>query len=289
MKAPFTALLTGLLAVLLLAQPAEAARLGGARSFGVQRAMPPSPQRIAPQAAPQTAPRATPQAAQPAPAGNRWLGPLAGLAAGLGLGWLLSQGGFGGMMATVLMGMLAVMVVFALIRLFMRPRAQPMQYAAAGGEPAVSAPPVMAPAMAETRAEPPAESALSTQPATIPSDFDSAGFLRQAKLNFIRLQEANDSGDLNALREVTTDSMYNALLADLRPHRPAQHTDVVNLNANLLEVATEGDNHWASVRFYGTIREDEAGAGSAFEEVWHLQKPVSGRSGWLLAGIQQVS
>ena len=288
MNAPWKTLLTIIITVfaatLLLPQQADAARLGGARSFGVQRSLPSTPSRVAPTA---PAPRAAPAPqTQPTPAGNRWLGPLAGLAAGLGLGWLLSQGGFGGMMATALMGMLAIMAVFALVRLFTRPRAgpRPMQYASMGQgqEPVISENPVMEPAAAPQRAPMPVGAS------TIPADFDSDGFLRQAKLNFIRLQEANDRGDINVLREVTTDTMYDAILADLRPHRPAQHTDVVNLNANLLEVASEGDNHWASVRFYGTLREED-GAAAPFEEVWHLQKPVSGRSGWLLAGIQQVS
>jgi len=291
MKAPWksilTVMITVLVAALWLPQQADAARLGGARSFGIQRSLPPTPSRVAPTA---PAPRAAPAAPQPqpAPAGNRWLGPLAGLAAGLGLGWLLSQGGFGGMMAAALMGMLAIMVVFALVRLFMRTRTgpRPLQYASMGQEPVIAENPVVEPAAAAPGA--PAAVSAPTSAPTIPADFDSAGFLRQAKLNFIRLQEANDRGDINALREVTTDTMYDAILADLRPHRPAQHTDVVNLNANLLEVATEGDNHWASVRFYGTIRED-GGDGAPFEEVWHLQKPASGRSGWLLAGIQQVS
>ena len=284
MKVLLTILITGLLMAGLPDQ-SQAARLGGARSFGVQRPIAPSQQRMAPaQSAPQSA-QSAPAKTPPAPAapGNRWLGPLAGLAAGLGLGWLLSQGGFGGLMATALMGLLAVMAVFALLRLFMRPRleSQPMQFAQMGQGPVADAPPV------ETSPTAPEPRVIESAPA-IPDGFDSAAFLRQAKLNFIRLQEANDRGDVNTLREVTSDSMFDTLMADLQSHRPAQHTDVVNLNANLLEVATEGDKHWASVRFHGTIREDE-GEAAPFEEVWHLQKPVTGASGWVLAGIQQVS
>ena len=72
------------------------------------------------------------------------------------------------------------------------------------------------------------------------------------------------------------------------PAPAAQPTDVVNLDASLVEVTTEGDSHWASVRFQGTIREDGREP-AQFDEVWNLQKPVSGNAGWLLAGIQQVS
>jgi predicted lipid-binding transport protein (Tim44 family) len=42
------------------------------------------------------------------------------------------------------------------------------------------------------------------------------------------------------------------------------------------------------VRFSGAIREDAGATATPFEEIWHLQKPVDGSSGWLLAGIQQV-
>jgi predicted lipid-binding transport protein (Tim44 family) len=61
------------------------------------------------------------------------------------------------------------------------------------------------------------------------------------------------------------------------------------LNASLLEVVTEGGAHWASVRFFGNLRESPQAAPEAFEEVWNLRKPVDGSTGWLLAGIQQIS
>jgi len=66
----------------------------------------------------------------PAPAGNRWLGPLAGLAIGAGLGALFAGGGLGGAMGNVLLALLAAGVVMFLISKFRKP--QPMQYAAAG-------------------------------------------------------------------------------------------------------------------------------------------------------------
>ena len=73
----------------------------------------------------------------------------------------------------------------------------------------------------------------------------------------------------------------------LRP-ADAQQTDVVSLNADLLEVATEQDSHWASVRFSGMVRETPGTQPVGFEEVWNLVKPADGSSGWLLAGIQQM-
>src|SRR5436305_250230 len=77
------------------------------------------------------------------------------------------------------------------------------------------------------------------------------------------------------------------------PAKPAQQqgapqTDVVALNADLLELATEQNQYWASVRFSGTVRETPGTQPVGFEEVWNLVKPADGSSGWLLAGIQQM-
>jgi predicted lipid-binding transport protein (Tim44 family) len=63
---------------------------------------------------------------------------------------------------------------------------------------------------------------------------------------------------------------------------------VAGLEADLLEFVTEGDRHWASVRFTGTVREAPRGQAEAFSEVWNLVKPADGSTGWLLAGIQQM-
>jgi len=273
----------------MIVESAEAARIGGGKNMGAQRSIT-QRQATPPQAAPQGA---AAQAA--APQQNRWLGPLAGLAAGLGLGWLLSQGGMGPM----LMGFLVLAAGIALIMFMARKRlgqAQmqpgmaantgigPMKYAGLGNETVAAPPPSQMPTGAAWGAP------TATAAPTIPAGFDTAGFLKQAKLNFIRLQEANDQADLQTLRDVANDKLYEQLAADIR-HRTgsSQHTDVVTLEASLLEVVTEGDEHWASVRFSGQISEAPGSAPTPFAEVWHLSKPVSGDTGWQVAGIQQVS
>ena len=263
------------LALGLMVQDADAARLGGGRSFGAQRSVAPS--RSVQQTPPSQAAPAAPAAA-PRPAGNRWLGPIAGLAAGLGLGWLLGHGGLGGMMGSLLLMALIGFAVIVVLRLFTRPKTEGnMQFASAGSEPTYTPPRPLAPGIG---AQP--------QP-NIPAGFDTDGFLRQAKLNFVKLQAVHDSGKLGELREFTTDSMFQSIKQDLLQHGAVgQQTDVVTLDADLLEALTEGDTHWASVRFSGMIREDANGQPESFQEIWNLAKPVSGASGWLLAGIQQI-
>ena len=261
----------------VLADDAQAARLGGGRSLGTQRQAA-SPQR-------QVTPPSQQQQASAAPQpGNRWLGPLAGLAAGLGLGWLFAQGGFGSFVGVLLMALLAAVVVVALMRLVGKGRAQAprMQYSGFGDETVPAPPPSQLPG---DSVQPDYRSQFVS---AIPANFDVDSFTREAKRNFLRLQDANDRGDLVRLRQVTTQEMFDALKEDAGGRKGPQQTDVVRLDASVLEVVTEGDVHWASVRFSGSIREDAKSAAEPFEEVWNLCKPVNGSSGWLLAGIQQT-
>ena len=122
------------------------------------------------------------------------------------------------------------------------------------------------------------------------ANFDAEGFARQAKLNFIRLQTANDSANLEDLREFTTPEVYAEISMQIAERGDApQRTDVVELNAEVIEVVEESDRYIVSVRFTGLLREDEAAAPAALDEVWHLVKPVSGDAGWRVAGIQQAN
>jgi predicted lipid-binding transport protein (Tim44 family) len=68
----------------------------------------------------------------------------------------------------------------------------------------------------------------------------------------------------------------------------AQNTDVVTIDANVLEIAQEAERYIASVRFTGLIREAKESAAESIDEIWHLVKTRQGPSGWLLAGIQQM-
>src|SRR5262249_968121 len=157
-------------------------------------------------------------------------------------------------------------------------RPRPVQFAGLGDETVAAPPPTQVPGVTAAPA------------AGVPADFDTAGFLRTAKMNFIKLQLANDAGQLDEIREFTTREMYEELRRDLPAgaQQTAQQTDVVALNADLLELATERGEHWAAVRFSGMVRETPGTEAVGFEEVWNLVKPANGSTGWLLAGIQQM-
>jgi predicted lipid-binding transport protein (Tim44 family) len=280
MKRLTVSLFTLMFGVGLMADDVQAARLGGGRSLGAQRQITAPPKQATPPAQ-QQQPATAPQPSGP----GRWFAPLAGLAAGIGLGWLFAQGGFGPAIGALLMVLLAAAVVFALMRLLSKPRPQrsPLQYAGLGNETVAAPPPSQLPG--DAGAQPNYRSQFVSN---IPAGFDVEGFLKESRRNFLRLQEANDRGDLARLRQVTTEDMFNALKDDVAGHSGTQQTDVVTLNAALLELVTEGELHWASVRFSGSIRDEASAPAEPFEEIWHLRKPVNGASGWLLAGMQQL-
>jgi predicted lipid-binding transport protein (Tim44 family) len=104
------------------------------------------------------------------------------------------------------------------------------------------------------------------------------------------MQAANDSADLNDLRAFTTPEMFAAIKLDLQERGgKAQRTDVVRVDAEVLDFASEAERQVVSVRFHGLIREEDNGVAEPFDEVWHLVKPADGNREWAIAGIQQTS
>jgi predicted lipid-binding transport protein (Tim44 family) len=127
----------------------------------------------------------------------------------------------------------------------------------------------------------------------IPADFDTEGFLRSAKANFVSLQVAWDKSDMAALRVMMTNTMLKeiqAQLAEREAHTggPVNLTDVVMIEAHLLGIEDLGNDYMASVEFSGMIREEPSAGPSPFREVWNMIKPKNGQSGWLVAGVQAL-
>lgn len=271
----------------LVSFDAEARRLGGARSSGITRdssfmkreAVPAKPATPAQQA---TTAGAKPAGATPQPSGmSRWMGPLAGLAAGLGLAALLSHFGLGEGMASFLMLALLVFAAIFLFRMLMRKK-EPEQRMAYAGAPE--------PMRFEPASMPAGGSAAPAAAGNVPAGFDSEGFLRQAKLNFLRLQGANDAGNMDDIRQFTSPEMFAEVQMQYEERgRAPQHTDVIAFDAHLLDFTTEEKREVASVRFHGRIREEANAPEEDFDEVWHLVRPTDGSTGWIIAGIQQLN
>lgn len=274
---------------------AEAKRLGGGKSFGMQRSAPAKQDAAA---APQRQQQTPAPTSAGAPKKNSWMGPIAGLAAGLGLAALFSHLGLGEEMASFLMLALLAMAAMMLYRLFVRrnvPTAAPAGTAAGSRlphrEPSATSP------MNFEGVPQNAAAALDQSPAgrggsavrSFPPGFDAIVFAREAKLNFIRMQAAFDAGNLDDLRAFTTPEVFAELSMQLAERGDAvQTTDVLSLDADILECADEASRHIVSVRFTGRVRESADDTASVIDEIWHLSKAASGPGGWVVAGIQQV-
>lgn len=276
---------------------AEAKRVGGGKSTGMQRqAAPPANTPNTPTAAPAAAGAAGGAAAS---TGRSWMGPVAGLAAGLGLAALASHLGFGEAFANMLMMGLMIVAVIAVIGFIMRKRAAAQQgggLAYAGASAGMNRPNQPAGNAFRIPTTPSGGSMIGSaigggQTAgsnRFPADFDVAAFERNAKVNFIRLQAANDAGNLDDLRSFTTPEMFAELSMDLSERGTAtQHTDVVSINTQVIDVEEGADRYVVSVRFTGETRENDAVQTESFDETWHLTKPRHGAGGWVLAGIGQ--
>ncbi len=335
-----TALVAGLALVMIPSVDAEAKRLGGSRSSGVQRQTPTQPvQKAQPDAAPSAAPGAAPGAAVPAAAAaataakaapaaaqaakRSWMGPLMGLAAGLGLAALFSSLGMGETFSSIMMILLMAMVGFFLFRFIMG------RFAAGRGGPKLAGAAAGAglAGMGTAKVEPSFNSGATTrstvEPAAadgvrigsaltppmavsglndagtavaevsnarlLPADFDTQAFERAAKMIFIRLQAANDERNLDDLRAFTTPEMFAELRTDILDRSQAdQSTEVVSVNPTIVDFEDEGAQQVVSVRYVGVIREDSTRPADSFDEIWHLvKKPDS--PAWRIAGIQQAN
>ncbi|MCW5576039.1 MAG: Tim44 domain-containing protein [Burkholderiales bacterium] len=265
----------------LIAVDVEARRLGGGRNLGMQRNIqkppPKAPAQQQQQQQPQQAQQGGTPAQQPAAAaGNKWMGPLAGLALGAGLMALFLNNGIAGMLAGLLLLAAIAGVAVMAFRALRGKAAAPMQYAGGGGSAGGSG--VAAHSLA----------AATATTGRWPADFNAQEFLRHARLNFVRLQEAHDARDTAALADFLTPDLLEDIRAQWQSDGEAGgKTDVVTLESEVLDVATEGLLYVVSVRFSGLIREGGNEA-QPFAEIWHLEKPRRGNSGWLVSGIQQA-
>jgi predicted lipid-binding transport protein (Tim44 family) len=290
-------LLLAALSAGLTSMDADARRLGGGSSSGMRRSLPPArpatpPQQLPAQQQAARTPPSTPPVA-PVPPRRSWLGPIAGIAAGLGLAALFSHLGFGPAIGEFMTLLLLAVVAIAAVRFVLRRVAgtapRPATAAAGAGTPRMAwgdpVPQAGGPSVgtASTLAAVPGSQGVE------PVGFDRAAFERTAKQIFIRLQAANDAGDLDDLRRFTTPEMYAAVRLDLQERAgAAQRTDVVQLAAEVLDTGRDDGRDVVSVRYHGLIREVDGGAAEPFDEVWHLVR-ADGTADWRIAGIQQTA
>lgn len=297
----------------LLAAPfmeAQAARMGGGGNIGrvapsqsaKPSALPPKPAQ--PQAAPagQTAAKPTAPTPTAAPAARSWMGPLAGLAAGLGLAALASYLGFGEELMSLMLIILAVVVVFAIFRMMAarRQASGAMGY----GQPAMAktgygsnelgaeARPSNVAWPAPTQSSVTSSNPAVEAPSVSPQEIET--FLKVAREQFTKLQSIWDSGDIHQLAEFCTPGVTRELSHQIADRKGSTNvTQVVSLNSEWLGMSVSTDDYGqpvdeVEIRFSGMIRESADGAAEDFNEIWTLHRAHGGDGGWMVAGITQV-
>jgi predicted lipid-binding transport protein (Tim44 family) len=290
-------LILSVLSILTMTE-ADAARMGGGKSFGSKPSYsqsyraPSSAER--PSAAPQQAGAASPAMArnQAARESLSRRGGFMGMLGGLALGGLLGAMLFGGGFEHInFMDIIVFAVVaFLLFKFLSARRSQQAGAPAMARQQYQDAPQGGAgfeTDVLSTRQR--SASAENMQSDTLPADFDKNAFMNGAKAAYVQLQQAWDSGQLSEMRALTTDQVFAELQDQIRGRTGDNRTELLQIELKLLRVADVGNTREASVRFDVLMREESSADPVWVHEVWHfIRSKYSNQPTWYLDGIQQV-
>ncbi|WP_028238909.1 Tim44 domain-containing protein [Stutzerimonas azotifigens] len=256
---------------------AHAKRFGGGKSFGAA----PSHQTRQVQQQRNDAAMA-PQAGrqQPAASGaSRWLGPLAGIAAGGLLASMLMGDGFEGLQLfdILIFGLIA----FLLFR-FLAARRRQQQPAVAGHAPMQREAANPTPMFGGSRAAAPAPVINA------PAWFNEQRFLEAAREHFLSLQQHWDANEMDKIAEFVTPQ----LLEFLKQERAGlgdgyQSTYIDDLDVQLDGVDDSADKTVATLTFAGVAKTSRFDQGEPFSESWRMERAQGENQPWLVAGIRQ--
>ncbi|MBA4696367.1 MAG: Tim44 domain-containing protein [Legionella sp.] len=268
MRNALVALMVTLLTFSFTADLAFAKRFGGGRSFGVQR-----------QSNHYSTPYNKPAAGMKQANKRHWGSMLGGLLVGGLLASLFMHNGFAsGLLTWLFLGVLVFLFIGVFRRLMGSSSVRSNQAAPATGQGGW-----------DYRREAFTNTARSAQQTQAPlsssysSDFNADAFLREAKVKFIRLQEAYDRKNVSDIREFTTPDVFAEIKMQLDEQGMLDNkTEVLSLNAELLDISP--DTNLASVRFTGTVSEN--GISETLNEVWHFRQ--YGPHSWIVCGVQQA-
>jgi predicted lipid-binding transport protein (Tim44 family) len=265
MRNLFSCLLIALLAFGLVVNEASAKRFGGGRSFGIQRS----------KSSLFSSPAANSSkswGAQKSAKTRNWGGMLGGLLVGGLLASLFMGHGLGtGILTWLILGG----VIFFLYNLFRRKMQPGFQ----------TAQPNVFRQNSSDRANVYEPRGSSGTVSAYPPNFIPEEFLREAKVKFIRMQTAYDQKNLADLQDFTAPEVFAEIKMQLdeRGDEPNK-TEVYNLDAELLDVSKQVDSMVASVRFTGSVKENDET--SQLDEIWHFRQFYN-NGPWVVGGLQQ--
>jgi len=274
----------------LLVETAEAARLGGGRSFGsrpsYQRSAPaPSPSPTSPQVSPG---QSTPQMPAAATGMGRWGGMFGGLLMGGLIGSLLFGGGMHGAGGIGLLDIVLIGGGLFLLMRFLRARRMAAETASAGGSMSYDRGPAQG--WGSSGYDPSIDArAGEAAPPPIPPGFDSDEFLKGAKIIYTRLQASWDKRDLEDIRQFTSPEVFEEIQRQVQEDPAPGKTELLLITPKILEVREIDGQTVASVLYDVMMRENNSEMSRQVREIWHFSRATGNPDAfWVLEGIQQV-
>jgi predicted lipid-binding transport protein (Tim44 family) len=274
----------------VVAETAEAARLGGGKSFGSR----PSYQRSAPAPTPSpTSPQMSPGQTAPQMPGatsgmGRWGGMLGGLVAGSLIGSLLFGGGLHGAGG---IGLIDIALIGGGLFLLMRVlRARRMAAETNSGGAAMSFDRGPAQSWGNSGYDPAADPRIQAAAApSIPPGFDADEFMKGAKAIYTRMQASWDKRDLEDIRGFTAPAVFEEIQRQAQEDPQPGKTELLLITPQILEVREIDGQTVASVLYDVMMRETATEMGRQVREIWHFSRETGKpKAFWVLEGIQQV-
>lgn len=262
---------------------AHAKRFGGGKSFGS------APSHQTRQATPPAQSAAQAPGRQPAAAASgasRWLGPLAGLAAGGLLASMFMGDGFEGLqiMDFLIFGLIA----FLLFRFLAARRAQQQPQTATTGAPYQREMPSATNAPAAGSNIFGGRLASAAPVINAPAWFNEQSFLAAGREHFMNLQQHWDANEMDKIAEFVTPQLLEFLKRERAELGDGfQSTYVDDLNVQLDGVDDNAEKTIATLTFSGISKTSRFDQGEPFSESWRLERAQGDNQPWLIAGIRQ--
>ncbi len=137
------------------------------------------------------------------------------------------------------------------------------------------------------------DSSVDAQTVILPDWFDQEEFLSGARSAYTMLQEAWDTGDLDSIKNLTTDSVFAEISRQYAQEPTQGNTRILKLDAQLIDFNELTDHSEAAVLFDAVLSETDSngqqGRANQVKELWHFIRSADSTSPtWYLDGIQQM-
>lgn len=121
----------------------------------------------------------------------------------------------------------------------------------------------------------------------MPQSFNEARFIDGAKNHFLKLQVAWDKNDRHAIYDYCETTVANQILETRADYLGEQQTQILELNARLIDIIKEDNNMIAGIEFSG-MSQANGGQPEPFKELWSIERLISNTAqAWKVVGIEQ--